>query len=80
MNPEMQIEDIDDLVGLTTFTILGKPVLVLMQKRGSVFVYELVEGTDVQRAFDGSLLPPTERFRWHSCLETDGFCNVQYAT
>ncbi len=65
------------MVGLTTFTILGKPVLVLLQKRGSVFVYELVGGTDVQRAFNGAVLPPTERFRVHSCLEEVALCNVQ---
>lgn len=85
MNVDLRPLDSATITNLALHVWLGKSYLLVSQTRGALLLFAL-EGEDagapdVPREMEFfTVLPPSERFRWHSCLAIDALCHVQTAT
>ncbi|CAD7935209.1 unnamed protein product [Amoebophrya sp. A25] len=79
-DPQLQADDNPHLTSFAVYNFQSKSNLVLHQRRGSLFLYDIDSGTndDVPRGADfNEVLAPSMRFRFHSCKENNAFCHVQ---
>ncbi|CAD7924504.1 unnamed protein product [Amoebophrya sp. A120] len=82
-DPQLQADDNPYLTSFTLYNFEAKASLVMHQRRGSIFLYDVDSSTydDVPRGVDfNEVLPPAMRFRFHSCKENNAFCHVQMST
>eukprot|EP00392_Amoebophrya_sp_AT5.2_P001540 g1542.t1 len=82
-DPQLQAADNPYLTMFTLYNFQSRTALVMHQRRGSIFVYDVDSGTgdDIPRGVDfNEVLPPIMRFRFHSCKENDAFCHLQTST
>ena len=81
---QLMTSDMPDIIGFTIYNFPDKSFLVLHQKKGSIWVYDIDSATNTDVPRDPPLIgppqPPTARLRWHSCVEQGGLCHLQSST